>query len=310
MEPCEKQWIQVSPSHSLYVERCGRKGGYPVVFLHGGPGSQINANHRRYFDPEFFDVVLFDQRGCGQSRPAGETRDNNTQALIKDINALREILGIEGRMMLFGGSWGSALALAYARKFPQHVAAMILRGVFLATDEEVEWFTNGLSRFAPAAFQQLTDGMSDNLIQSYHEAVFSSDERLASEAAVRWVNYEMQIMSIGVESNGQSSATELQPSQALLNRARIQLHYLKHHCFMADVSLLNSAASLSMPVTIVQGALDMVCPPITAWQLSEQLPNARFRLVGKAGHSGLSDSMASALREETDAMRDLLRINE
>ncbi|MEX0740311.1 MAG: alpha/beta fold hydrolase [Pseudohongiella sp.] len=274
--------------------------------MHGGPGSQINATHRRYFDPEFFDVVLFDQRGCGQSSPAGETRDNNTQALIGDINSIRETLGISGKMSLFGGSWGSTLALVYALQYPQNVAEMILRGIFLGTGNEVSWFIQGLARFAPQASQQLADGMGPDLVDAYYQAVMDTNHSNASEAAKRWVEYEMQIMRIGTESPGTAPAPALQASQALLNRARVQLHFLKSQCFLADAPVLETAPAIHVPITIVQGELDLVCPPVTAWQLSQRLPNARLRMVGNAGHGALSYALAPILREEVDALRDRL----
>ncbi|ALO47440.1 Proline iminopeptidase [Pseudohongiella spirulinae] len=291
--------------HSLYVERCGNKNGHPVIFLHGGPGSQVNANHRRYFDPDFYDSVLFDQRGCGQSAPAGETRENTTQDLINDINTLRSVLDINGPMTLFGGSWGSTLALAYAQQFPQNVQAMILRGIFLGTDDEVSWFTGGLKRFAPRAWQNMSEGMGQDLIEAYYQAVFDTNQSRATEAALRWVEYEMQIMKIGSDADGVSSLPE---SETILNRARIHLHFIRHKFFLGDTDLLNSSELLQIPVTIVQGEIDLVCPPITAWQLSQRLPDARLRLLGNAGHSGMADVMACALREEADALRDRLLI--
>ncbi|KKN99097.1 alpha/beta fold hydrolase [Pseudohongiella sp.] len=286
------------------MERSGKKGGHPIIFLHGGPGSQVRAAHRRYFDPEFFDIVLFDQRGCGQSSPAGEAQDNDTQTLAEDINIIREALGISGKMSLFGGSWGSTLALVYARLYPQNVAEMILRGVFLGTDEEVSWFTHGVARFAPQACQQLAEGMGPDLIDAYYRAVFDADQGHASEAARRWVEYEMQIMRIGTEAS--ATPPTLSASQALLNSTRVQLHFLKNQCFLADSPLLEAAHEIHAPITIVQGELDLVCPPITAWKLSQRLPNVKLRMVSRAGHGALSDALAPILREEVDALRDRL----
>lgn len=296
--------IPVSPLHTLYVERSGKRGGHPVIFLHGGPGSQVNANHRRYFDPDFYDIVLFDQRGCGKSKPAGETRENTTKDLIDDINTLREALGINGKMTLFGGSWGSTLAVAYASQFPDNVANMMLRGIFLGSGEEVEWFTHGLTRFAPQAWQQMAQNMEPDLPDAYYRAVFGDNRDKAIEAARRWLNYEVQIMQIGSKA---STTQDSSLNDAILNRSRIHLHYIRNRFFLGGTALLDSAKSITMPVTIVQGDMDMVCPPITAWQLSQRLPNAGLRLLNGAGHSGLADDMASALREEMDALRDRLR---
>ncbi|WP_083264522.1 prolyl aminopeptidase [Pseudohongiella acticola] len=306
IEPFFSDTLAVSPQHSLYVERSGKKGGHPIIFLHGGPGSQVRAAHRRYFDPEFFDIVLFDQRGCGQSLPAGETQDNNTLALVGDINTIREALDIQGRMSLFGGSWGSTLALVYALHHPERVAAMVLRGIFLASADEISWFTQGVARFAPQAWKQLTDGMGDDLIDAYYRAVFDADEHSASEAARRWTVFEMQIMSIGTQVPGADPLPAPQASLALLNRARVQLHFLKNQSFLADTSLLDAAKTIQAPTTIVHGELDFVCPPITAWRLNQCLPNSRLRMVNNAGHGGLSEQLAPALREEVDALRDRL----
>ena len=306
IKPYFVEQLTVSSRHSLYVERSGKPGGHPVIFLHGGPGSQVSAAHRRYFDPTFFDIVLFDQRGCGQSLPAGETQDNHTQALLGDINTIRDALGISGRMSLFGGSWGSTLALAYALHYPQNVADMILRGIFLASAAEVSWFTQGLARFAPQAWQQLADGMGDDLVGAYYLAVFDDNDSHASEAARRWVEYEMWIMGIGADATDKTPPPAPQASRALLNRARVQLHFLKNRCFLADTALLEAAQAIQTPTTIVQGGLDFVCPPITAWRLHQCLPNSRLRMVNKAGHGGLSDELAPILREEADALRDRL----
>ncbi|MDT8427262.1 MAG: alpha/beta fold hydrolase [Pseudomonadales bacterium] len=303
--------LAVSSRHSLYVERSGNKGGHPIFFLHGGPGSHVGAAHRRYFDPDFFDIVLFDQRGCGQSAPAGETQENDTWMLVEDINTIRNALGINGKISLFGGSWGSTLALAYALRYPQCVEELILRGIFLGTDDEIAWYTHGLSRFAPEAWQRFARGMGDDLLGNYYQAVQDTNERRASEAARHWVDYEMQLMRIGSGShNEQHSLASPQvstlPSLPLLNRARVQLHFLQHQCFLADDPLLDAAHNIRMPVTIVQGGLDLVCPPITAWRLSQRLPQAKLHLVPDAGHGAMSDRLAPVLKAEVDGLRDRL----
>lgn len=316
-EPFSEQMLAVSPRHSLYVERSGKPGGYPVLFLHGGPGSHTRPAHRRYFDPDFFEIVLFDQRGCGKSVPAGETQDNNTSALVEDILQVCQSLGIKRRFSLVGGSWGSTLALAFAKRYPGDLDEMILRGVFLATDAELHWYLYGLSRFAPAAWQQFARDMGDDLLQSYFRAVFDNDLQVACAAAARWVAYETELMSTGAmlprptvnasTASGVATAPPAVPSaRAVLDRARVQLHYLAHQCFLTDSPLLDAAPAINVPVTIVQGVLDLLCPPITAYQLSQRLPAATLRLVPDAGHGALSGSLALALKEECDALRDRL----
>jgi proline iminopeptidase len=313
--------IAVSPRHSLYVERSGKQGGYPIIFLHGGPGSHTRAAHRRYFDPEFFDIVLFDQRGCGKSVPAGEVHENDTRALVDDINTICDALGIRQKISLLGGSWGSTLALAYALRHAQRVDELILRGVFLGTNEELDWYTKGLARFAPEAWANFSGGIGDDLLAYYYDAVHNSDQQKASDAARRWFEYEMQIMKTGpvlqepMPLPAQTEGNQPQPvllhtepvNLQILNSARVQLHFLQHQCFLASTPLLEAAQNIHLPVTIVQGRLDLVCPPITAFKLSQLLPQAALRMVDNAGHSALSGNLALALREEVDALRDRLR---
>jgi len=308
IEPFSTQMLAVSPLHSLYVERSGRPGGYPLLFLHGGPGSQTRPEHRRYFDPDFFEIVLFDQRGCGKSAPAGEVYNNTTWDLVEDIQLIRQTLGFHSGMSLFAGSWGSTLALAYALRYPETLDEMILRGIFLATETELDWYLKGVSCFAPQAWQQFAADMGPNLLHSYHAAVF--EPATAKRAAWRWAAYEQQLTNLGAESISQlQSLSALTPAQqtALLNRARIQLHYLKNGCFLNDQPLLESVDQLHIPTTIVQGAIDFICPPITAVQLSERLPQATLRMLPAAGHSALGAVMMPALREECDALRDRIR---
>lgn len=312
IEPYATQMVAVSPRHSLYVERSGKAGGYPIFFLHGGPGSQSRAAHRRYFDPAFYDIVLFDQRGCGKSAPAGDTQDNTTDALVQDIYTLRQALGIQRRISLFAGSWGSVLALCCAQRYPQMLDELILRGIFLATEAELHWYLYGLARFAPGAWQQFARDMGEDLLEGYYQAVFSADLLLASAAAERWVDYESQLMSIGAgfvcTPVSPAPVTPAAPAAAdVLRRARVQLHYLRHGCFLHGKPLLAAARHLQLPVTIVQGALDLICPPITAWQLSASLPDARLRMIADAGHGAMSGSLALALKEEADALRDRRR---
>ena len=278
-----------------------------MLFLHGGPGSQTRPDHRRYFDPGFFEIVLFDQRGCGKSTPAGEVHNNTIQHLVEDIQLIRQTLGFHSGMSLFAGSWGSTLALAYALRHPETLDEMILRGIFLATDAELDWYLNGVSRFAPQAWQQFAADMGPNLLHSYHAAVF--EPATAKRAAWRWAAYEQELMNLGTDSSNQPQfLSSLTPAQqtTLLNRTRIQLHYLKNGCFLNDQPLLESVGQLQMPTTIVQGAADFICPPITAVELSKRLPKSRLRMLPGAGHSGLGAVMARALREECDALRDRL----
>jgi proline iminopeptidase len=307
IEPFFTDMLAVSPTHSLYVERSGKKGGCPVFFVHGGPGSHSRANHRGYFDPDYFDIVLFDQRGCGKSEPAGETDENDTWALVEDINAIKDALGINRKISLMGGSWGSTLSLAYALTHPQFVEELILRGVFLGTSDEVRWYTHGLARFATEAWEEFSESGVDDLVDYYYRQINSSDAGVASQAARAWVKYEAQTMMIGAGEQASDKNVSLPPEKDMLARARVQLHFLQHQCFLGDNQLLESAQNIKLPVTIVQGGMDMVCPPVTAYRLSKRLPRATLRLVSNAGHGGLSGALAAALKEEADNLRDRLR---
>lgn len=306
IEPYFTEMLAVSPRHTVYVEKSGKQGGYPVFFIHGGPGSRTRADHRRYFDPEYFDIVLFDQRGCGKSEPPGETAENTTWELVEDINAIKEALKIDRKVSLFGGSWGSTLALAYALTYPHYVEELILRGIFLGSNDEVHWYTDGLSRFAIDAWEDFSCPGEDNLVDYYYQQIHCSDERVANHAARRWAEYETRIMDLGSDAHSSAVVASLPSSEEMLVRARIQLHFLKHQCFLEEQQLLESAEDLNLPVTLVQGALDLVCPPITAYRLQRALPQANLRLVNEAMHGAQSGTLAQALCEETDKLRDRL----
>lgn len=303
LQPFHSESLQVSPLHNVYFEQSGNASGFPVLFLHGGPGSQARPEHRRYFDPDFYHAVLFDQRGCGRSTPAGCTDENTTWNLVEDMEALRVRLGVE-KWLLFGGSWGSTLALAYASRHPQQIAGMVLRGVFLASDVELEWYLNGLLHFIPEARVFLGDGSAAEIIERYHRAVSHCDQSVAAEAAGRWATYEQNAMAIGAAEKPAGQTTN---GAAALASVRVQLHYLAAGCFLATGELMQSAARLMCPTIIVQGRSDMVCPPVTAYELSKALPDVQLRIIEQGGHSASGEKLAAALRVAADDMRDLLR---
>jgi proline iminopeptidase len=302
VQPFQSDSLPVTPVHSLYVEQSGNPAGFPVLFLHGGPGSQTRPEHRRYFDPEFYRAILFDQRGCGRSTPVGCTDENTTWHLVEDIETIRRKLGVS-KWLVFGGSWGSTLALAYATTCPQHVAGLILRGVFLASRSELDWYLNGLRRFIPQAWEMLANGSGSDLIQRYHIDVNRDDPAYAAEAARRWVAYENSVMAIGASSQPNA---QIDGSSVLL-RARVQLHYLAAECFLRAGELMERARSVAAPAIIVQGRSDMVCPPVTAYELSKRLPSASLRIIEQAGHADSGARLAGALRRAADDMRECMR---
>jgi proline iminopeptidase len=297
LEPFAQGRLRVGGLHTVHFEQCGNPDGVPALFLHGGPGSQTRPVHRRFFDPQHYRIVLFDQRGCGQSSPAGSADANTTRDLVADVEALRRHLALD-RVLLFGGSWGSTLALAYAGAHPDRVAAMVLRGVFLASRAEIDWYLDGLSRFVPEAWNALDQGEGGDLVARYHALVNQDDRGAALAAAQRWVGYEAAIMNLGAADDAAAAAEA--PAAALV-RARIQLHYLAHGCFLRPGELFAGLERLGdVPAVIVQGRLDMVCPPRAAFELARRLPRAELRLVERGGHSASGPEMAAALRRATD----------
>jgi proline iminopeptidase len=288
----------------MYYEQSGMADGLPALFLHGGPGSSCNANHRRFFDPDFYRVVLFDQRGCGRSLPQGETQANTTPELVEDIERLRRHLGVT-RWLLFGGSWGSTLALAYAQAHPEGVAGLVLRGLFLASREELRWFLEGLRHFLPEAWQSLTEGVprvgAAELVAAYHARVSAGDP----DAVRRWVAYENAVMAVGEAPGSGPSGND----DALAACVRVQLHYLVNDCFLHPGALLQGLGLIAhLPAILVQGRRDLACPPVTAYVLKQAWPSLQLRIVEEGGHSGMHPAMSAALVRATEDMKPLVRV--
>jgi len=300
LEPYASGWLD-GDGHRIWHEQSGNPDGAPVIFLHGGPGSSTNPDHRRFFDPAHYRIVLTDQRGCGRSTPTGEVRANTTAHLLSDIERLRAELRVE-RWLLFGGSWGSTLALAYAEQHRTAVSGLVLRGLFLGSDDEVEWFALGLRRFLPEAWSAFAAGAEDQscaaLLRHFHEQVMQGD----AAAAARWNAWESAVMAVGEVP---SSAAGI-PSPPVA-RVRIQLHYLVNSCFLAPGQLLRGLERLRMlPAILVQGRRDLACPPGTAYTVAQQWPEAQLRMVEEAGHSSMHPAMARALVQATQDMKELV----
>jgi len=306
IEIYDHDFLQVDPIHRIYFEQCGNPKGVPVVFLHGGPGSGCNANQRRFFDPTHYRIILLDQRGCGRSTPQGETINNTTDYLIQDIEALRLHLGIS-QWHVFGGSWGSTLALVYALKHTSTVISLTLRGIFLSRPAELNWFLGQVQLFYPEPWEQLCSFLPNhqrnNPIVAYESMIFSEDITINIPAAIRWNAFESSIMTLLPRplSNTTNPSQEAN-GEVELARARVQIHYIKQHCFIGHRDILAEAARLlaQIPIAIVQGRYDMVCPPQTAWELSKVLPKASFVMVPDAGHSAMEAGICSALVATTN----------
>lgn len=314
IEPFSVSSLKVSSLHTIYFEECGNPDGVPVVFLHGGPGSGCNATQRRFFDPKHYRIILLDQRGCGRSTPEGETRENTTDNLVNDLEALRTHLTI-AKWHVFGGSWGSSLALAYAAKNALQIISLTLRGIFLSRQGELNWFLGDLQHFYPEVWQRLCDYLPENergdVLSAYAQRIFSDDVTINTPAAIRWNAYESSIMRLKpLETNAApalKTADELRKEHATeLARARVQIYYVQNQCFIDGDALLKAATNLGgIPTVIVQGRYDMVCPPVTAWQLARAMPHAEFVMVADAGHSAMETGITSALVAATEYFKTL-----
>lgn len=307
IEPYYQGFLTVSETHRLYYELSGRPGGRPAVFLHGGPGSRTSPAHRRFFDPERYNIVLFDQRGCGKSTPSACTVDNTTSALVADIERLRTHLGVE-RWLVFGGSWGSALGLAYAQAHPMRVDSLVLRGIFLVSRRELQWFyQDGASRLFPDEFEKflapVPPAERDDLISAYHRLLNDEDERVQLEAARAWCRWEAAASYLIPRED---QVRKFDDDLLALAFAKIESHYfMSYGFFESEHELIDGLPKIrSIKTRIVQGRYDIVCPMETAWALHRAWPEADFRIVPEAGHSALEDATISELVAATDAFAD------
>lgn len=299
--------LKVDDLHEVYYEVCGNPHGAPVVFLHGGPGGGCNPTQRRFFDPAHYRIILIDQRGCGRSKPLGAINKNTTNDLVNDIDSIRQQLGIQ-QWIVFGGSWGSTLALVYALHYPAQVSGLILRGIFLSRPSELDWFLGAVKAFFPGHWENLCEflpaDVRNNPLNAYEQLIFSDDTNISIPAAIQWNAFEGSIMTL-LPRIGSTSDID---GKIELARARVQIHYIKHHCFVGDRDLL-AEASLKLthvPTVIVQGRYDMVCPPITAWELSRAMPHAELHIIEDAGHSAMEAGTTSALVAATEKFKHLI----
>jgi proline iminopeptidase len=296
--------LDVGDGHHVYWEVSGNPDGKPVVFLHGGPGAGTTPLHRRFFDPDAYRIVLFDQRGCGRSTPHVATKDpdehNTTWHLVTDMEALREHLGI-GRWQLFGGSWGSTLAMAYAQTHPERVTEIILRGVFLLRGSELDWlYRGGAGALFPeewARFASLVPG--GDVLDGYQKLL--RDPARAAEAAAAWSDWEGAVVAL--DPNPGLAASYADPRFAIAF-AKVALHYFTHGGWLADEQLVRDAGKLAgIPGRIVQGRYDLVSPPVTAWDLHRGWPDSRLTILPRAGHAITDYGVLDALVTATDDFR-------
>jgi len=300
IEPDATGRLAVDPRHALYWESSGNRYGVPVVFLHGGPGGGCLPYHRRFFDPGFWRIVLFDQRGAGHSAPYAEVADNTTWHLVADMERLRAHIGVD-RWLLFGGSWGSTLALAYAQAYPERCLGLVLRGIFLARPAEIEWFMEGMRVVFPEAWREFASFLPASeradLLGSYYRRLNDPDPGVHLPAAQAWDRYEGACVSLLPDALPPRADESPLASLAI---ARIEAHYFVNRAFLADDELLQQVDRIRhLPCTIVQGRYDVVCPPITADTLAQAWPEAEYIVVPDAGHSirepGITRELVAAM---------------
>jgi proline iminopeptidase len=326
--------MDTGDGHSIYFEQCGNPGGLPVVVLHGGPASGCSPMQRRFFDPAIFRIVLFDQRGCGRSRPRGSVANNDTAALVRDIEQLRLQLGIE-RWMVFGGSWGASLAIAYAADHLSSCSGLVLRGAFLTGNRDLDWFFGGAGTLLPVAWQKLVSriGLPARLsecelaghavLATLKRRLESDDAAVAGAAAAAWAQWEDTVSRPGLGAPAAAKPASLEPipegaavaaagtlppsSRDLVDKYRVQAHYLARQCFLGEEQLLAMAGRLRvLPVEIVHGRLDWVCRPANAWQLHGAMPACRLTWVDHAGHNPYEPPMLAALAQSIRRIQELL----
>ena len=308
IEPYEKGYLKVSNLHTIYYEEAGNPKGKPILFLHGGPGAGFDPMNRRYFDPQFYRIILFDQRGCGKSKPHAKLRENTTWDLVEDIEKLREHCKID-KWVVFGGSWGATLSLIYAILHPENVLGLILRGIWLSRKSEVHWlYQEGASKFYPEVWEEylkpIPKEKRDDIVKAYYEIFNTGSKEEQIEAAKPWSIWE-------------GSISKLIPSEDLINSfgdpfnaisiAKIECHYFVNNMFAkSDNYVLENIDKMShIPTVIVNGRYDLVCPICTAWELHKMLPKSEFTAVKDAGHSATEPGIIAELVKSTEKYKEL-----
>ncbi len=304
IEPFEKGRLQLDDLHDMYWEQSGRADGVPVVFLHGGPGAGASPLHRRFFDPEHYRIIIFDQRGAGYSKPPAEVRDNTTHHLIGDMETLRRHLGVE-RWLVFGGSWGAALGLTYGINHPQRCLGFVMRGVFLCRQREVDWFLDGMRTIYPEAWRVFAAHVGEQekgrLLEAYYRRLIDPDPAVHLAAAGAWSRYETacsKLLHIAPQPAAAATAS------SALGLALLEAHYFVNRMFLPDGFLLGNVHLLRrIPAVIVQGRYDIICPIVNADELARAWPEAEYVVVPEAGHSATEPGIRSALVAATEKLK-------
>ena len=308
IDPYNQFNLKVSDLHTIHIEESGNPNGKPVIFLHGGPGGGIEPIYRQYFDPEKWRIIIFDQRGCGKSTPHAELAENTTWELVDDIEKIREYLGIE-KWVVFGGSWGSTLSLSYAITHPERCKALVLRGIFMIRNKEIDWFyQEGASNIYPDAWEQYVKPIPEDerhdMVAAYYKRLTSNDDAVRIEAAKAWSIWEASTSKLIQSDDYLHQFEDAKVAEAF---ARIECHYFTHGGFFKSENWLleNVDKILHIPTVIVQGRYDVVCPMVSAWELHRAFPEADFEIVQDAGHSMTEKGIAAKLVKYTDKFVNL-----
>ena len=300
--PYDTFFLETGGKHSVYVEQSGNPDGIPVIFLHGGPCSGTKPDHRRFFNPELYRIILFDQRGCGLSLPFGELENNTTQDLIDDMERIRQQLQID-QWLVFGGSWGGALGLLYTQQHPEKVTGMIIRAVFLARQQDLDWFAkDGANRIYPEQWQRLVESIPEqgreNLIKGLCDALWGKDEVAKRRVAREWMAWG-GLVALG--NDYQPGTQSEHVTEKMVKQVCMELHYARHHYFIKENQILENCTALyNIPITIIHGRQDLVCPIEAGMKLHQALPHAEYVILPNAGHVAQGEEMIDALVSATD----------
>jgi len=301
IQPIRHGMLEVDELHTIYWEEVGNPAGVPVLFLHGGPGAGLSPQHRRFFDPQHYRVILFDQRGAGKSTPLGEWRNNTTELLVSDIEKLRATFGID-KWLVFGGSWGSTLALAYGQAHPECCLGFILRGIFLCTRAEIDWFLHGVQWFYPELYEEFVAPIPAperaDLLSAYASRMLCDDPAVYWPAARAWSRFEgRRVFLLPQEDEPASDTLDL-------GVGRLESHYMANLGFFTDDQLIRNVGRIAhLPAVIVQGRYDVICPPLSAYRLHQAWPGARLHMIPDAGHGALEHGISKALVGATEQFK-------
>ena len=306
IQPYTNNYIKTNDGYKIYFEECGNKDGLPVIVIHGGPGAGCNPNMRRYFDPKFYRIILFDQRGCGKSIPHASIINNTTWDLIDDIEKIRKKLNIN-KFLIFGGSWGSTLGLIYSINYPQHVIGMILRGIFLMTNKELDWFykEGGASLFWPEKWREfikmIPHSEQNNIIEAYHKRLFHKSKEIREKFSISWLKWENSLASMQKSINNFTP-----PINYALAFSRIENHYFYNRGFLgSDNYIINNVEKINnIPGIIIQGRYDMVCPPNSASRLNDAWPKSELNIIDFSGHAMSEPKISEELIKATEKFKN------